>query len=140
MGQARDVLDRLDAALLANDRQGATACYDEDAVGVTPDAGELRGPDAIVRYLMVFGEAFPDSTYELIGRFEDGDTAIDEGYLVGTHTAPLATPTGESIPPTGRTVRVRSCDIARVEGGVIIRHHLYFDQTEFSRQLGLGSE
>ncbi len=87
---------------------------------------------------LALGEAFPNAGYEIAGKYEDGDTAIDEGYLTGTHTAPLRLPSGESIPPTGRTIRVRSADIARVEGGVVTRHHFYFDQTEFVEQLGLG--
>jgi hypothetical protein len=35
---------------------------------------------------------------------------------------------------------VRSCDIARVEGGLITTHHFYFDQMEFLGQLGLLPE
>jgi hypothetical protein len=68
---------------------------------------------------------------------ESGNTAIDEGYFVGTHTGPLPSPTGESIPPTGKAVRVRACDIATVENGVVTSHRFYFDQMEFLGQLGL---
>ena len=66
--------------------------------------------------------------------------AIDEGIIVGTHTGPLNLPTGESLPPSGREVRVRSCDVARVENGEITSHHFYFDQMEFLGQLGLLPE
>jgi ketosteroid isomerase-like protein len=138
MGEARTVMDRATAAMEANDTDAAAACYAEDAVAVTPDSGEIRGRDAIIRWLLVWGEAFPDGGYESSGRYEDGNAAIDEGYLTGKHTGPLRTPTGETIPPTGREVRVRSCDIARVEGGVITSHHFYFDSEEFTRQLGLA--
>jgi ADP-ribosyl-[dinitrogen reductase] hydrolase len=66
-----------------------------------------------------------------------GDT---DGYFVGTHTAPLPTPTGEDIPATGKPVRVRACDIATVQNGVITSHRFYFDQMEFLGQLGLLPE
>src|SRR3712207_1964812 len=121
----------------AGDIETAAACYAEDAVAVTPDSGEIRGRDAIVRYLLVWNQAFPDGGYEPAGKYEDGNVAIDEGYLIGTHTAPLPTPSGESIPPTGRKVRVRSCDLVTVEGGVITSHRFYFDSEDFTRQLGL---
>jgi ketosteroid isomerase-like protein len=49
-------------------------------------------------------------------------------------------PTGETLPATGKEVRVRSCDVARVEGGEITSHHFYFDQLEFLIQLGLMRE
>ncbi|WP_210505733.1 ester cyclase [Naasia sp. SYSU D00057] len=137
MGIAREVADRATAALEANDLEAVRACYAEDAVAVTPDSGELRGRDAVVRWLSVWGEAFPDGGYESSAQYEDGNVAIDEGYLTGVHTGPLRTPSGDSIPPTGRSVRVRSCDIAVVEGGVITRHHFYFDSEDFTRQLGL---
>ena len=66
--------------------------------------------------------------------------AIDEGFLAGTNTGPPPLPSGESLPPTGKSIRVRSCDIAHVEGGLITTHHFYFDQMEFLGQLGLLPE
>ncbi len=137
MGEAREVMDRVTAASRANDRVAVAACYAEDAVAVTPDMGEIRGRDAIVEWYFSLHDAFPDNGYESAAKYEDGNTAIDEGYLVGTHTGPLELPSGDVVPPTGRSIRVRSCDLARVEGGVITRHHFYFDNGEFARQLGL---
>lgn len=137
MGQAREVMDRLTTAVTAGDRETLTACYAADAVAVTPDEGEITGREAITNYLTRFGEAFPDASYEYLQKHELGDVAIDEGYLTGTHTGALALPSGESQPPTGKQIRVRSCDIAQVEGGLITSHRFYFDQMEFLGQLGL---
>jgi SnoaL-like polyketide cyclase len=44
------------------------------------------------------------------------------------------------IPATGKHVRVRACDIATVQNGVITSHRFYFDQMEFLGQLGLVPE
>jgi len=107
---------------------------------VTPDAGEIRGREQIIDYLKQLSDAFPDGRYEAAYAHESGDTAIDEGYFVGTHTAPLRTPTGEEIPATGKQVRARSCDVATVQNGLIASHRLYFDQMEFLGQLGLLPE
>jgi ketosteroid isomerase-like protein len=140
MGQARDVLDRLTTAVMARDKETQAACYAADAVAITPEEGEPVGPEAISNYLSQFGQSFPDISYEYAQKYEAGNVAIDEGFVVGTNTGPLPLPSGESLPPTGKSIRVRSCDIAHVEGGLITTHHFYYDQMEFRGQLGLLPE
>ena len=46
-------------------------------------------------------------------------------------------PSGETLPATGKTLRIRSCDVTTVKDGEITSHHFYFDQLEFLGQLGL---
>ena len=140
MGEAREVMDRQTDASWSGDRAGVAACYADDAVLTAPDAGELTGKDAIVEWVFSLDEAFPDGGYESLAKYEDGDTAIDEGFLTGTNTGPLRLPTGQEIPPTGRSIRVRVCDVARVRGGLIRTHRFYFDNEEFARQLGLSED
>jgi ketosteroid isomerase-like protein len=103
-----------------------------------PRTGEISGKDNVVAWTKQFFDAFPDATYEPVNEYESGNTAIDEGYFVGTNTEPLQGPTGETIPATGKSVRVRACDIATVEKGVITSHRFYFDQMDFLGQLGLA--
>ncbi|MFC0678613.1 ester cyclase [Lysobacter korlensis] len=138
MGEAREAMDRTTAATTSGDRTEVGGCYAEDAVLSTPDEGELRGRDAVATYLLQLREAFPDGGYEHLNKYEDSTTAIDEGFITGTHTGVLRLPSGESIPPTGRQIRVRSCDIAEVANGVITHHRLYFNPADFAEQLGLG--
>jgi len=140
MGQARDVMDRLTTAMSAKDKETLAGCYAEDAVAFTPDEGELTGREGITNYFIHFWEALPDVTYEYADKHEAGNVAIDEGFVTGTNTGPLSLPSGETLPATGKHVRVRSCDIARVEGGLITSHHFYFDQMDFLGQLGLLPE
>lgn len=73
-----------------------------------------RLTEAIVAWLAGFFEGFPDADYQAIAKHECGDVAIDEGFLVGTHTGTLSTPDGERIEPTGNAVRIRSCDVMEV--------------------------
>lgn len=138
MGQARDTLDRMSQAMLRGDLDAVGAAYADDAVAVTPDLGEIKGREAIVDYLRVFTEAFSDVRFDYLCTHESGDSAIDEGWFVGTHTGPLPGPAGEVVAPTGRSVRVRECDAVTVEGGLITSHRFYFDQMEFLTQLGLA--
>jgi ketosteroid isomerase-like protein len=137
MGQPREVLDRVTSAVARNDLEAARALYAPDAVAETPDQGTIRGRDAIVGYLGTFSAAFPDGAFEVVHAYESADTAIDEGYFAGTNTGPLAARTGDSLPPTGRYVRVRECDAATVKDGVITSHRFFYDQLEFLVQLGL---
>ena len=137
MGEAREVMDRLTEAMISRDSGAIEGLYAAHAVAVTPDEGEVRGPREIAEWSQAFLAAFPDAQFESLAAHESGNTAIDEGYLVGTNTGPLLSPTGESMPATGKSVRLRSCDVATVENGVITRHHFYFDQMELINQLGL---
>ena len=137
MGEARETMNRLTEALFANDLEALKELYAEDAVAETPDQGTLVGRDAIVAWLEEFIVAFPDATFEEGPAHESGDTAIDEGFFTGTHTGPLKAPDGTTIDPTGKSVRVRACDIATVKDRKVTSHRFYFDQIEFLTQLGL---
>jgi ketosteroid isomerase-like protein len=137
MGEARDAMDRVTDAIFSGEWHTAAELYAPDAVAVTPDRGEVSGNDSIVAWSKELIDAFPDAKYEPVNEYESGHTAIDEGYFAGTNTGPLQGPTGETIPATGKSVRVRACDIATVENGVITSHRFYYDQMDFLGQLGL---
>jgi ketosteroid isomerase-like protein len=140
MGQARDVMSQLTADMFARNLDSVRGLYAPDAVAETPDQGTVKGREAIVAWSGEFFTAFPDARYESAHEHEAGDTAIDEGFFVGTNTGPLALPTGESIPATGKSVRVRACDIVTVKDGAVTSHRFYFDQMDFLGQLGLLPE
>jgi ketosteroid isomerase-like protein len=136
MGEAREIMDRITAAVVSGDAEALGRLYAVDAVGESPDGPRLEGRAAIVDYLAAFRRAFPDVSWESGHQHESGDTAADEGWLTGTHTGPLATPDGE-LEATGRTIRIRECDLVTVRDGVCVSHRFYFDQLEFLTQLGL---
>lgn len=136
MGQAREVMDRVTAAVVAGDVDALGQLYAPDAVAETPDEGRLEGRDAVVGYLRTFAQGFTDISFEMIGRTEVGDTAVDEAYFSGTHSGPLPGPEGE-IPPTGKRIRMRECDVLAVRDGLAVSHRFYFDQLDLLGQLGL---
>jgi ketosteroid isomerase-like protein len=138
MGQAREIMDRLTAAVMSGDGDALGQLYAADAVAETPEGPRLEGGAAIADYLLTFKRAFPDASHESAMKHEAGDTAIDEGYFVGTHTGALSTPEGE-VPPTGRKIRLRECDILTVRDGVAVSHRFYYDQLDFLSQLGLNA-
>ena len=138
MGEARDVMDRITAAVMSGDSDALKALYAPDAVAETPDQGTIRGRDQIAAYMAEFATAFPDASWEELHKHETSDTAIDEGYFVGTNTGPMTGPNGETISATGRQVRARECDVATVKNGVVTSHRFYFDVQDWLTQLGLA--
>jgi ketosteroid isomerase-like protein len=137
MGEAREVMDRVTAAVMSGDSDALKALYAPDAVAETPDQGTIRGRDQIAAYMGEFATAFPDASWEELFKHETSDTAIDEGYFVGTNTGPMTGPNGETIAATGKRVRARECDVATVENGVVTSHRFYFDMQDWLTQLGL---
>lgn len=138
MGEARDLMDQLTkVALEARDIEGAGRFFAADVIAVTPDLGQIQGRERLTNYMRQFLEAFPDVGYESVHAFESGNAAIDIGYYIGTHTGPLVLPSGESVPATGRTIKLRSCEVGIVEDGLIAQYEFYFDQLEMIGQLGL---
>lgn len=136
---ARDVMDRVtETAMGRKDLEALKKLYAADCVIETPDAGTLRGPEAVATWFGQFFVALPDAAWESSCKHDSGNVAIDEGFVVGTNTGPLAMPTGEELAPTGRRVRVRGCDVATVEDGQVTSHHFYFDQLELLTQLGIA--
>ena len=140
MGEARQVMDRVTEAAFDENREPLKKLYAADAVAETPDQGTVSGADAIVAWFGQFSAAFPDASWESAHKHESGNVAIDEGYVVGTHTGPLPMLGGESVPATGKSVRVRGCDAATIENGLVKSHRFYFDQMELLEQLGLAPE
>ena len=139
MGQARDALDKLTkAATEKHDIKAVMSMYSDDVVLSTPDAGDLKDRNEIAAYWKQFIDGFPDAKYQYLSKIEAGDKAIDEGWFEGTNTKPVKLPNGETMPATGKHIRMRSCDIATVKDGKITEHHMYFDELDFQRQMGLA--
>jgi predicted ester cyclase len=106
-----------------------------DVVTVDP-TGTMTGIEAFLEHEVAFVTAFPDARAELVRAVESGDVVMTEGIFSGTHTAPLASPAGE-IPPTGKSLRLPFADVFVVRDGLIVEHHIYYDQVAFMAQLGL---
>ena len=81
-------------------------------------------------------DAFPDNRIETIAIHADDRGGVHEFRAIGTHTGTLRGPAGE-IPATGRSTRMNMCGVYEIDDGKITSFHLYFDQAEMLRQLGM---
>jgi predicted ester cyclase len=107
----------------------------QDAEMVAPGAS-VNGREAVLGFLGVFQEAFPDGRLEIRRLLVDGDGAAAEGSFAGAHDGVLHSPDGD-VAPTGRRVEFRWAAAYEVRGSELLSEHLYFDQMDFLAQLGL---
>jgi steroid delta-isomerase-like uncharacterized protein len=138
MGQAQDVSQRYTEAANSHDTEAIGALFSERGV-VNDPSGELKGREAIVQHWREMFEAFPDLEARDELTAEAGDAAINEWVFVGTNSGPMKTPEG-TIPPTGKRVTLRGCDVVTVRDGCIESHRIYYDQVAMMSQLGLVFE
>jgi hypothetical protein len=54
-----------------------------------------------------------------------------------THSGPIMTPTGASLPPTARKGSIPGVDIIEVKNGKVVRADAYFDTMTLMAQMGL---
>ena len=110
----------------------------EDAELFTPMAGTIKGRDAIKGYFAQMRETFPDGKVTVHKMVAEGNTVSIEYTFTGTHKGPMLTPTGETIPPTNRTLTGPALDIAVLDDdGMFTSLHQYFDTASGLQQLGL---
>jgi len=84
----------------------------------------------------MYHDAFPDNRLQIAAIHADDRGGVHEGCATGTHTGTLRGPAGE-IAPTNRKAQIDFCGVYEFEEGKITSFHLYFDQAEMLRQLGV---
>lgn len=101
-----------------------------------PSGMVLRGPEGLKQFLLLFSTAFLDSRGEVTARFAGDDHAVVEAILRGTHTGVMQSAAGD-LPPTGRRVELRVCELFQIKDRKITRHATYYDALGFMQQLGV---
>jgi ketosteroid isomerase-like protein len=102
-------------------------------------AGALRGPGPLLPSLPgrgVWQHTFPDARTEDTAAYAGEEFGVTEFVGRGTHEGPLKSPAGE-IPPTGRSVEFKLCEVYEFRDGKIVSGHSYFDSLGLMTQLGV---
>lgn len=118
--------------------------FDEIAEGMADDAelmvvgtGDVfRGKDGARQYNENWAQGFPDGRITIDNMVASGDTVVVEFTGRGTHTGTLKTSMGD-IPPTGKSVTLKLCDVAQFSDGLVVQQRTYFDTGSMMTQLGL---
>lgn len=135
------LIEAADDALNAYDVDRLIGLCSEDFVFEAPLLPEpLNGPEAFGQFIGGFLTAFPDLQVETTRAFGQDDWVCVEHVTSGTHTGPMGTPDGQTIPPTNKKMRFEDVLVFRVKDDKITSRRLYFDQLGFMAQLGLVPE
>ena len=122
----------------ARDWEAYGRLFAESLVMQAPGLPEpMRGRDARVKMVQGIIEAFPDGQVEVRRSFGQGDLGCLEVIFTGTHTGPLASSGGETIPATDKPLRYPYCIVMKFENGEVTELNDYYDQLEILKQLGL---
>lgn len=120
------------------DFDGSLAAATEDIeVVLIPFGLTFNGHAGFRDFMGGFKTAFPDLTITLLSQVVTEDRVVNECSWTGTHTGPLASPTGE-IPPTGKRVAgAVFCEVWEIRDGKVAVLRNYQDVSTWLRQLGL---
>jgi steroid delta-isomerase-like uncharacterized protein len=122
----------------ADDKAGHRASYADDAVVIEHGTGRvIDGGDAIADVHFAWRDAFPGMRGDIESLIAAGDQVAYETTWKGTHAGPLATPDGQTIPPTGKTVELPACLVVTVRGDEVVEQHHYFNLVTMLTQLGV---
>jgi steroid delta-isomerase-like uncharacterized protein len=94
-----------------------------------------EGDAAVEGFLRESGVAFPDFRIEERALHHADDAVICEVEFVGTHLGAW-----RGLPPTGRTIRYRMCNVFVFEGDRLVCERLYFDLMTVLRQVGIARD
>ena len=118
------------------ERAGALAAEDMEFVDV-PTGRTMRGPEGFKDGMRAWIRACSDARVEVVDMFAGEEGSVTAEFVGrGTHDGPLATPGGE-IPPTGRSLELRYCEVFRMRDEKIASARLYYDAATLLGQLGL---
>ena len=67
----------------------------------------------------------------------EGEYVVTEWVATCTHTGPLVSPSGQSIPPTGKHAATHGSNTFEVKNGKVASTRVYWDMVELLGQLGL---
>ena len=112
----------------------------EDYIAELPGVSAPLNKTKTMGYHQRFVTALPNIHFEVLHVLAEGDHVLIHWMARGTHDERLATVTGETIPPTQRSVRVSGALLIEVRDGKIVREWSYWDQLSLLSQLGITEQ
>ncbi len=88
-------------------------------------------------YLQNFLNAFPGSRFEVLMTVAQGDYVVHNWRVTGTNSGPLQTPSGATIPPTGKHTVTVGSTTSEIKNGKLQRYWAFWDMAGLLGQMGL---
>jgi steroid delta-isomerase-like uncharacterized protein len=130
---AQATWDALNAHDLGKWSQLQAAGYESQA----PGAPGPMNQEQTRAYIQGFLTAFPDLHYDVSRTVAKDDNVVMHWTASGSHTGPLATPSGASIPATGKRAVVPGSTTFDIQHGKVQHAWIFFDMASLLIQLGL---
>ncbi len=109
-----------------------------DIVVHWPDGHTTTGIDVHIADLKAMFVYAPDTRIkEHPIKIVQGEWTAVTGVMEGTFTAPMPTPDGKTIAPTGKSFKLTMCTVGRWKDGVMVEEYLFWDNQTYMKQLGL---
>jgi steroid delta-isomerase-like uncharacterized protein len=99
----------------------------------TPDTP--TGPEGVKGVVSMFRSGMPDLKVVIEDMIAEGEKVATRYTLEGTHEGELF-----GVPPTGRSLSIKSMTVERVSEGKVRDHWRVSDNLEMMQQLGLVAE
>ena len=138
MSDARKVSDRLTDTVIKEDLEAVTSCHGRNTILIAPD-GIYKGREQIAEFFQTWFDPFSELSVEGEDQGDVGQPGPPR-VIVELHQHRAARADIETVPAPGKRVTVRADDMCAVEGNLAVEHHIYHDQVEMLRQLGLLPE
>ena len=105
-----------------------------------PDGHSTKGIEKHIEDLKAMFVWAPDTRIkEHPVKFGQGEWTAVIGIMEGTFTRPMPIGEGKTIPPTGKSYKIRMATIGHwTKDGVMDAEYLFWDNQEFMKQIGLG--
>jgi steroid delta-isomerase-like uncharacterized protein len=114
--------------------RGDLAVVDEVAASdlvIHASSQEIHGREGAKQYVAALRAGFPDLRLTVEEQIAEGDMVVTRWTARGTHRGEF-----QSVPPTGREIRLTGTDIYRVIDGKVVECWAHVDELGLMRQLG----
>lgn len=105
---------------------------DDIVIHASPPGQEIHGREGIIQFYGALRAAFPNLHFTVEDQIADGDRVVTRWTASGTHEGEF-----QSIPPTGKTVRITGIDIDRFAGGKVVECWPEVNELGLLHQLGV---
>ena len=131
------LVEKLFAAINEHDLGSNNDLYTPDYQSESPGVGSGLNLEQATANTQGFLDAFPDLHFDIRHKVAQGDFVVVNWIATGTHTGPLPTPTGDSLPPTNKKATTPGSTTYQIKDGKVFRSWVHWDMAGLLMQLGL---
>ena len=104
-----------------------------------PDGHSAKGIEKHIDDLKAMFTYAPDTRIkEHPVKVANGEWTSVVGVMEGTFTKPMVTPDGKTIPPTGKSLKIKMATVSHWKNGVMDEEYLFWDNQTYMKQIGLA--